>query len=488
MFRRFASFFLALLFIISFIISGPTYASDILTLDDLDIDPWADMEHLTPAAPAAAEPEDEPQQDDQAAALISEAEGEEQGSGDEGIMPVNLLPDIAPAVFKLNGKMSYRYGYDYSYNGSSYVYGSSSTGTIFNNFQYAPSSFSGTLNYKFFTVSLPSRDYCFFIGTAPAFTMTYTKNFSSQLENGGHFSLQGSITSYLSNTGSRKLFSTLYPTSGNIVFYSGQTEVARSSFSSPKNGVFTLEKTIIDIPVGGFTSFTVTFNFSSFNPSVSISSNPSSGWVKYGAMAYIDSDFSMYVKDDLIGGPVSQEEINGGLLSGLIEIVTGIYKTVTSLPGQITNIVTEIAALPGKIVTAIIDGLKSLFVPSEADLQQLQAKYSNLFEMKLGFVYQMFSWVVNSFGRLQQAFSVGEDYQFDFPGLSFSVNGETFTFLPAQTVDLDNELMALLRPIAGTAVSIIAVFAFFSTGFHMVLAFLSGKSYADFLKGGGDDG
>lgn len=96
----------------------------------------------------------------------------------------------------------------------------------------------------------------------------------------------------------------------------------------------------------------------------------------------------------------------------------------------IQNIFNSIVELPSKIATLIIDGIKSLFIPSADDLEGVFQTLQDNLSQKLGAVYQAFDLVLEVFRSLaieQEAGSV------NFPGLSLSLAGATFS-IPAQTV------------------------------------------------------
>ena len=145
------------------------------------------------------------------------------------------------------------------------------------------------------------------------------------------------------------------------------------------------------------------------------------------------------------------------------------------------SVFTAIVELPGKIAIAFIDGLKSLFIPDEADLQELKEKYQTLLETKFGFVYQSFQMLGTLFDTVVGAWGDHSDYTFEFPGISFSMQEETFTLIERQTISLDNELMDVLRGFAGTLVSLICVLALVHSMETLFIAIVSGKNYFDFL-------
>lgn len=189
-----------------------------------------------------------------------------------------------------------------------------------------------------------------------------------------------------------------------------------------------------------------------------------------------------FFQDDLTvvfndGPQPSEGEVTHGLLNNIIAFLRNIVN-------GIGNIGTAIVELPGKIVSALIDGLKSLFIPSEEDLTGIKDQYAQLLEERLGFVWQAGEMVV-SFGQsVLSAFESTTDFQFEFPGVSFELPElGTVTLIEAQDVSVDNAFMDVMQPVLGTIVSFICVLAFINTAERMVIAVISGVSYFHFLKG-----
>ena len=160
---------------------------------------------------------------------------------------------------------------------------------------------------------------------------------------------------------------------------------------------------------------------------------------------------------------------------GLLEIVIG----------WLSSIVDAIVSLPGAIASALGELLQSLFVPSQSDLTGIVSQYQTLFEDRLGFIWQAGDWVVDFGSTVLSALQSGDDYTFQFPGLSVPLGGQTYTILSPTTVSMDNAFMDWARPVAGTAVGFICVVAFVNMCSDMVDAVVSGASYFEFLKRGG---
>lgn len=166
---------------------------------------------------------------------------------------------------------------------------------------------------------------------------------------------------------------------------------------------------------------------------------------------------------------------NNGLLKNIIEFLK-------SIVSGIGNIASSIAKLPGLIADAIINGLKSLFVPEGGDLQKLKNDYQTMLETKFGFIYQCFQLLETTISSLVDGWGNAVDYSFDFPGISFELQGQTMTLIQPQKLSLDNALMDVLRPVAGTSVSFIAVMALVHAMENMFIAIISGKNYFDYIN------
>ena len=162
-----------------------------------------------------------------------------------------------------------------------------------------------------------------------------------------------------------------------------------------------------------------------------------------------------------------------GLLSGILAFLQTIYNAIVSLPGNIAS--------------AIIEGLKGLFIPSEEDITGIKSQYESLFSERLGFIYQGFQWVVDFASTILNTLQNVTSYSFDFPGVSVPLNGITYQIIPATRVSLDNGVMGVLRPVLGTIVSFVCIVSFVNMAYDMTSALISGISYFEFMKRGKDD-
>lgn len=166
---------------------------------------------------------------------------------------------------------------------------------------------------------------------------------------------------------------------------------------------------------------------------------------------------------------------NTGLLKSVLQFLQNIVN-------GITNVAQQIAHLPGLIADEIMGRIRSLFIPTEQDLTQLKSDYQSMLETKFGFIYQCFQLLENFFTTLVDGWGSASDYSFNFPGVSFEIQGVTYTLIAPQPISLDNALMDVLRPVAGTAVSFICVLAFVHSMETMFIAIISGKNYFDYVN------
>lgn len=172
------------------------------------------------------------------------------------------------------------------------------------------------------------------------------------------------------------------------------------------------------------------------------------------------------------GANVESEQV-GEILDGVNQ-TNGLLSNVISTLGSVINAITD---LPGKI----IEGIKGLFVPTQQDLEEINAKWNTLLEKKLGFVWQAGTEVVNLASGIKSALEGGETYAFVFPGISFPYDGEELVILSETPVDMNNAVMDVLRPVLCTITTIVCVTAFVNMSESMLMAIVSGASYFQFL-------
>lgn len=187
---------------------------------------------------------------------------------------------------------------------------------------------------------------------------------------------------------------------------------------------------------------------------------------------FIDNAESLQIKPVVVEPP-DPDEVTHGLLGSIIEAIKGIF--------------TAIVELPGKIASAILDGLKGLFVPSAEEITAIKESYEDLLSERLGFIWQAGEWITSFGSDLLSALSGGAEAEFLFPGVGFDMNGEHYQLIEEQAVDFDsNGIVTVIRPFVGTIVAFVVVIACVNLFHDMVAALISGKNYFDFLKGGGD--
>lgn len=191
-----------------------------------------------------------------------------------------------------------------------------------------------------------------------------------------------------------------------------------------------------------------------------------------------DSTFNFYVSDTI--SVVSDD--TGGDNGETVGLLGSIIEFLKSIVNGITNVAQQIAHLPGLIADEIMGRIRSLFIPTEQDLTQLKADYQSMLETKFGFIYQCFQLLENFFTTLVDGWGSASDYSFNFPGVSFEIQGVTYTLIAPQPISLDNALMDVLRPVAGTVVSFICVLAFVHSMETMFVAIISGKNYFDYVN------
>lgn len=179
-------------------------------------------------------------------------------------------------------------------------------------------------------------------------------------------------------------------------------------------------------------------------------------------------------------------EINGmdtqsGLFSSIIEwlqnIRDGINGVIQSVSDGLSSVYNAIVSLPSRIAEAI----QNLFVPSAADLEEINANWQTMLETKLGFVWQAGTELIAIANAVIDEMEGGSPYAFVFPGISFPQNGEELVILPEMEVSLENDFMDVVRPVLCSITIAISVIAFINTAESMLAAIVSGASYYQFL-------
>ena len=455
-------------------LSGVAYGAG--SLDDIlqGADPWEDFEDISGAISSMTPPPVEtllPAEQNFNNPSATEAQGSgEEVEGEGEIMPFSL-PTSSNRQITLTGFQTRTTGNDFvttvlKYSGS-YQTGGSYTWNVTNlGSRWAARMASGaTLDYVTTTSSFKFSD-------IDQISIKGTTVFQFQVE------YENSNGSYVT--------ARVYPDTMQLLINGepyGSINVHDSS------GMFTVKETYK--LTSNITSYGYRFTWSA--PHVFFSASDHSRTVNLMPLKVNDSvswAASEPGTGDVIGSvDQTTEEVKktNGLLGSLIQLVQSIVSGIGTLVQSIGNIFTAITELPGKIWTAIQNGLQLLFVPSTDELDAIHDKWLELCETKFGFIYQAYQMLENVWSTLIGGWSSHTDYTFKFPGISFEMLGETYHVVEPQVIDFDNDLMAVLRVPLGTIVSIVCVLGVVNLFEHMFFAFISGKSYFDFLRGGGGE-
>ena len=431
--------FAVLLCIICSIICGRTYASDIWTIDG-NVDPWGDLEEI--------ENWQKEQEEQQVAADLAPDSVDEVPesvfgfTGGTSLFSLNDNTDSRTIYYYGN---FYFGGFSSSGSTSGAIYGQTANETLTkaytNNTFITLKSYTNRQNTYGSYIKVLAGDYIDFKASVSYPADSYSK---FTLSGGGKATLNGGTTASGTN---------IYPDSFQILINGNPTDEIFPFDDS--SGNFTIPNFNYDI-TSDVHSIGYRFLFSSTQTKQTAGTNASTTW----RLRFKLDDSSVFT---VVEG-AAEPEYNG-LLNSILGWLTNIWNGITSIP------------------TLILDGVKSLFVPSDEQLQALSAQYDGLFEEKLGFVYQLLSWVVDSFTSFKDTLLAGQTYSFTFPGIRFPHDGGMIEIVPEQEVSLENGFMDVVRPVLGTIVSIVAVVGFANVCFDMVVAFISGASYFEFRKG-----
>lgn len=168
-----------------------------------------------------------------------------------------------------------------------------------------------------------------------------------------------------------------------------------------------------------------------------------------------NSDYTYYCAPCLFfGSSYYEDNSQNGLLAGILSKISDLLDFVLTIP------------------SLILDGIKNLFVPSSSDLNSIYDDFSSLMEEKLGAVWECFDVVYSIFNGLT---STSEAGTIDFPGISLSLAGATFS-IPAQSVALWPSGFEALRDTVRTATTFTFICAFVSGLIRWMSRFLGDDS------------
>ncbi len=171
-----------------------------------------------------------------------------------------------------------------------------------------------------------------------------------------------------------------------------------------------------------------------------------------------------------------------GKLDSIEDSVNSVGDKVDGVGEAVDSVKQEIAGLPEKIATSLTDKIMGLFVPSQEDLTEIKDKYEEMLSEKLGFIWQAYDLLTSFIGDFQTSLESGEEYAFNFPGVTVPINGEEYVFLSETSVSLDNAFMDVVRPVLGAIVTIVCCAAFINMAHDYVLAIVSGVSAYEFER------
>lgn len=188
------------------------------------------------------------------------------------------------------------------------------------------------------------------------------------------------------------------------------------------------------------------------------------------------SDAQAEYQDDVISG-INESNQQQAQTNGLLEMVVS----------GLEEIFTTITELPGKIA----DAIKGLFVPTDAQMEELKGSFNNLLSEKLGFVYQAGSLVDGVFDAVFDAVdNPDSDVSFTVPAFpSFDVAGTDVSLWEEPVVvDIgDNEVVQTVQQVASPFVVAVMIWGFVHSMEEAFLAFVGGQSLASWVRSRKED-
>lgn len=433
-------------------VSVPAFGAGIPNLDEMGIDPWGELDGLfSTDVVTVSDPAD--------MGLV----GSEADYEGEGVEVYSLGDDVVIMPLALPS----------------------------GDYDFKAVSPSGSTILRYYvgnrdSVNMSNAEYTFSRGFNPVMASPGSgEGYNVRMYNQGYLEFTSSVS--YSATGNSTLYLNgslaLYP----VIRYDGGAAMEYVYFS---DGNFKVQLLLNGKPYGSVVSGATRLSYDNFAIDLSKVGNVSSvgirvtfvkGQVLSSGSTVTDAMFGFMVSDTL--SLISDE--TGGDNGETVGLLGSIIEFLTSIVNGITNVAQQIAHLPGLIADEIMGRIRSLFVPDEAEITALKDKYMTLLEERLGFLWQAMTFITDFASSFVEGLTNASDYTFHFPGLSLTLPEGTYQVIEAQDVDFNNGLMDIVRPVAGTIVSFVVVLNFLRVSEDMAIAVVSGKSYFDFLKGGG---
>lgn len=210
------------------------------------------------------------------------------------------------------------------------------------------------------------------------------------------------------------------------------------------------------------------------------------GYVKYSMP-------DMFVID-----PSNPVTVISAQLDGIAQNIVTISNNVVDIDTHVTNIDTTLTEMHNELKdptspiwsaagTVIGSTMEEELVPDETELSDVKDSFMTSIDDKLGGAKEAFDYDETAFsGIVDKIQNPSPMETIEFPGISVPAtsNLEGFTILPPISISLaDNGLLSVLRPILGTLVCIMSAWYLIGQMKTMIVAFLSGSSYFQFLMG-----
>lgn len=160
---------------------------------------------------------------------------------------------------------------------------------------------------------------------------------------------------------------------------------------------------------------------------------------------------------------------------------------ITDEQKQTNGLLSTIIQWIGEFFENFINSIIHLFVPTEADMQDMHNQFDTLLKNKLGFIYQCFVKAENAIKTFQNN-KDSYDPEFTIPAFpEFSlITGEKIQLWkePIKINLGENPLLKVVQPLGGTFVIMITGWAFVNKMKELFEAFVAGRSWWDYQRGG----
>lgn len=148
-------------------------------------------------------------------------------------------------------------------------------------------------------------------------------------------------------------------------------------------------------------------------------------------LSLIEYEFNFSISSITIN-TLEDEKVSGGILGWVKSIFNGIVNLPQNIASKISSFFTELGNKISALGDKILDGIKSLFIPSEESITELKGKFEQLLADRFGAVYESAAIIDNFasafFNTAQISLATEQSGTIKFPLVEIPLAGTVFVW------------------------------------------------------------